>query len=103
MTTCSPGSPSAIVGIRSLDSGTCKPSALTTRGCNWCNRCAPADTEKPSANGRVIAAPPTSSFASRTSTDLPAFASNAAQTRPLWPAPMMIASYRSVLTGPLRS
>ena len=46
---------------------------------------------------RVTAAPPTSGRRSSTSTFLPARARYAAHTRPLWPPPMMIASYRWAL------
>src|SRR4051794_39654022 len=57
-------------------------------------RCAQADTRKPGANSRVTAAPPTSSAASRTSTDRPPRARYVAQTSPLWPAPTTMQSYR---------
>ena len=46
----------------------------------------------PSKSSRVAAIPPRKLARSATSTFAPPFASTLAATRPLWPAPMMIAS-----------
>src|SRR5687768_8810389 len=60
-------------------------------------RCAHAETRKPGASSRVTAAPPTRSAASTTIVSRPALARYAAHTRPLWPAPITIARFRSVI------
>ena len=47
----------------------------------------------PPANSSLAAVPPTLERASSTSVRMPAFARYAAATRPLWPAPMTMASW----------
>src|SRR5579883_2829510 len=60
------------------------------------------DIVKPGNGSSSVQAPPTRSRCSSTSTFLPARAKYPAATRPLWPAPIMIASncsVRSVIGG----
>ena len=52
---------------------------------------------KPGYASSVTAAPPTTSFFSRTTTRLPAFARYAAAVSPLCPPPTMTASYGSTV------
>ena len=79
-----------------------KFKSFSTCGCILYNRCAHPETLYPSVNSLVTAAPPIWSFASKTKTFFPAFASKAEQARPLCPAPITIASYLSIIAKILR-